>query len=52
MEGEVPTPIDLPPGCPFHPRCSHCMDRCKTERPHSRQIDRGWQSACHLNDTA
>jgi oligopeptide/dipeptide ABC transporter ATP-binding protein len=52
MDGEVPTPIDLPSGCPFHPRCSHCMDRCRTERPALRQIDRGWQSACHLNDTA
>ncbi len=52
MEGEVPTPIDLPPGCPFHPRCPHVMARCKTHRPALRQIRSGWKSACHLNDTA
>ncbi len=33
IEGEVPNPIDPPPGCPFHPRCPFAFDRCRTERP-------------------
>ena len=31
--GEVPNPIDPPPGCAFHPRCPHANQRCRTERP-------------------
>ncbi|MFA5538632.1 MAG: ABC transporter ATP-binding protein, partial [Gemmobacter sp.] len=33
VEGEIPNPIDPPPGCPFHPRCPLVMDRCKRETP-------------------
>ncbi len=33
MAGEVPSPIDPPEGCAFHPRCPLAFDRCKTERP-------------------
>ena len=50
-EGEVPTPIDLPSGCPFHPRCPHRMDRCTKERPTLKEISPGRWSACHLNET-
>ena len=32
VEGEVPNPIDPPPGCPFHPRCPFAFDRCRVER--------------------
>jgi len=49
LEGEVPTPIHLPPGCPFHPRCPQVMDRCKVDLPVLTEIRPGWQSACHLN---
>jgi oligopeptide/dipeptide ABC transporter ATP-binding protein len=49
LEGEVPTPIDLPPGCPFHPRCPHAMDRCRRQAPRLEAIEPGWTSACHLN---
>jgi peptide/nickel transport system ATP-binding protein len=41
--GEVPNPIDPPPGCPFHPRCPKAVERCKTEAP--AFID---DVACHL----
>jgi peptide/nickel transport system ATP-binding protein len=41
--GEVPNPIDPPPGCPFHPRCPKAIERCKTEVP--AFID---DVACHL----
>jgi peptide/nickel transport system ATP-binding protein len=33
VEGEVPNPVDPPPGCPFHPRCPFVNERCRTERP-------------------
>ncbi|MGD9123962.1 MAG: ATP-binding cassette domain-containing protein [Desulfarculaceae bacterium] len=51
-EGEVPTPIDLPSGCTFHPRCPHCMDRCLEQRPPFKEISPGRWSACFLNETA
>jgi peptide/nickel transport system ATP-binding protein len=33
VEGEIPNPIDPPPGCTFHPRCPFANDRCRAERP-------------------
>ena len=33
LEGEVPSPVNPPSGCPFHPRCSYCTDKCKKEIP-------------------
>lgn len=51
IKGELPSPIDPPPGCPFHPRCPHVMDRCKVERPLLKDINVGGRqhlSACHL----
>jgi len=33
LQGDVPSPINPPPGCTFNPRCSKCMDICKKERP-------------------
>lgn len=46
VAGEVPSPINPPSGCPFHPRCPHANDRCRRERP--EMIDRdGTRVACH-----
>jgi peptide/nickel transport system ATP-binding protein len=50
IKGEIPSPIDPPTGCHFHPRCPMAMDRCKTERPALREIAPGRMSACHLNE--
>jgi peptide/nickel transport system ATP-binding protein len=33
VEGEVPNPVDPPPGCAFHPRCPFANERCRGERP-------------------
>jgi peptide/nickel transport system ATP-binding protein len=33
VEGEIPNPVDPPPGCSFHPRCPFAFDRCRSERP-------------------
>jgi len=46
VAGEVPSPIDPPPGCPFHPRCPHANDRCRSERPRALPRE-GGQVACH-----
>jgi len=50
VSGEIPSPIDPPPGCHFHPRCPQAMARCSAERPALREIAPGRLSACHLND--
>ena len=44
--GEVPSPIDPPTGCTFHPRCPFADDRCRVERPAVLPID-GGSVACH-----
>jgi oligopeptide/dipeptide ABC transporter ATP-binding protein len=49
-EGEVPTPINLPTGCPFNPRCPQVMPRCRQDRPLLKEIGPGRWSACHLNE--
>jgi len=52
LEGEIPSPIDPPRGCHFHPRCPYAFARCREEVPQLREVAPGWMSACHLNDTA
>ncbi len=50
IAGELPSPLDPPPGCAFHPRCPHVFARCKIERPALKEVAPGHASACHLND--
>ena len=52
IKGEIPSPLNPPAGCHFHPRCPHAMPRCSTEVPPLRVIAPGRQSACHLNDSS
>ncbi|MFM9106180.1 MAG: ABC transporter ATP-binding protein [Chloroflexota bacterium] len=53
LRGEVPSPIDRPAGCPFHPRCPMARDICRTERPELRLAPAtGAWSACHFADEA
>lgn len=52
IKGEIPSPLDPPPGCHFHPRCPHATERCRTEQPALKEIAPGRISACHLNDDA
>jgi peptide/nickel transport system ATP-binding protein len=47
IPGLAPLLRDLPPGCPFHPRCSVASDRCRSEKPLLRGIG-GAEVACHL----
>lgn len=50
IKGEMPSPLDPPPGCHFHPRCPHAMPRCRIDQPRLREIAPLHFSACHLND--
>ena len=50
IRGELPSPLDPPTGCAFHPRCPYAMKRCEVERPLLQAInnDTRHRSACHL----
>jgi peptide/nickel transport system ATP-binding protein len=50
VKGEIPSPLNPPPGCHFHPRCPHAMEPCRQEPPAFRTIAPGHFSACYLND--
>lgn len=50
IKGELPSPLDPPTGCAFHPRCPQAMPRCSIERPMLKKIAINHISACHLND--
>ncbi len=48
LEGDVPSPIDPPPGCRFHTRCPIAVDVCSQERPEWRDVGAEHWVACHL----
>lgn len=50
IKGEIPSPVNPPKGCHFHPRCPLAFDRCRTERPPLVQVADGQEVACHLNE--
>jgi len=50
IEGEIPSSLDPPSGCHFHPRCPYAENRCCEEVPALREIGPDRLSACHLND--
>ena len=51
IEGDIPSPIDPPPGCAFHRRCPVALPRCATDRPTLRPASQGHLAACHLVET-
>jgi oligopeptide/dipeptide ABC transporter ATP-binding protein len=52
LTGDVPSPINPPPGCHFHTRCPYAMPRCRVEAPPLREVTQGHLAACHLHDGA
>ncbi|MGY5872306.1 MAG: ABC transporter ATP-binding protein [Candidatus Thorarchaeota archaeon] len=46
--GEIPSPINPPPGCRFHPRCPKAFDKCSVEEPELKDMGNGRSVACHL----
>ena len=49
VQGEVPSPLNPPPGCPFHPRCPQAMAVCREQVPAGRASGDGHWVACHLH---
>ncbi|MBQ0051312.1 MAG: ATP-binding cassette domain-containing protein [Treponema sp.] len=47
LEGEVPSPLNPPKGCPFSPRCRYCSEECKSTKPGVYEVE-GRKVACHL----
>lgn len=47
LGGDVPSPANPPQGCAFHPRCSHCREKCRTCMPPFRQVEENHWVACH-----
>ena len=48
LEGEIPSPINPPPGCRFNTRCRYAQERCRTEVPQWREMSSGHHVACHF----
>ncbi|MFP7472791.1 dipeptide ABC transporter ATP-binding protein [Niallia taxi] len=48
LKGDVPSPINPPKGCAFHPRCKHAMPECSSIKPQLKEVKPGHQVACHL----
>jgi oligopeptide/dipeptide ABC transporter ATP-binding protein len=53
LKGDVPSPVNPPSGCPFHPRCRYAVDVCKTDVPPLKRYRTGGHdhyASCHLID--
>ncbi|MCU0595794.1 MAG: ATP-binding cassette domain-containing protein [Desulfobacterota bacterium] len=48
LSGDVPSPVDPPQGCRFHPRCGYAQDRCRSEEPEHRALGPDHFVSCHL----
>jgi len=51
LKGDLPSPLDPPTGCPFHPRCGQAMPVCRERRPELRDVAPGQSAACHLHNS-
>jgi oligopeptide/dipeptide ABC transporter ATP-binding protein len=47
LSGDVPSPVNPPQGCRFHPRCAFTVDRCRNEEPPLEEVEMGHKAACH-----
>ena len=50
LQGEIPSPLNPPPGCPFHTRCPMARDICRTEAPALKPVGDDHLAACHFSD--
>jgi len=50
LSGDVPSPLNPPSGCHFHPRCPQVMERCRATEPKTIQLSDGHLVNCHLYD--
>ena len=47
LPGEIPSPLDIPSGCPFQNRCVHCQELCKQKKPNFQEVEPNHFVACH-----
>ena len=47
LPGDIPSPLNIPAGCPFQNRCLHCQDLCKQKKPEFRELEQNHFIACH-----
>lgn len=52
IKGEIPSPLNPPSGCHFHPRCPYAMPICREQAPVLKEVGAQHLSACHLNDVS
>ena len=50
LPGEIPSPVNPPAGCPFHPRCAYAEPLCREQRPELQPVASGHLAACHFSD--
>lgn len=50
LSGDVPSPVNLPTGCSFAPRCPYATERCRAEKPELQEIAPGHMAACHRTE--
>jgi oligopeptide/dipeptide ABC transporter ATP-binding protein len=50
--GDVPSPVNMPSGCRYHPRCQYAESVCRDQEPPLRELDGGHQVACHFPGVA
>ena len=50
LTGDLPSPLNPPSGCPFHPRCAHAMPVCRERRPELKDVAADQSAACHLHN--
>jgi len=50
LEGDVPSPVNPPPGCHFHPRCRYAIETCRTQAPTYRDLGEEHFVACHRSE--
>jgi len=48
LRGEIPDPVNVPPGCRFHPRCSYAIDVCREAEPEMVEVEKDHFVACHV----
>lgn len=48
LQGDIPSPLDMPKGCPFSSRCPKCVDVCREKKPELKKIGERHFAACHL----
>ena len=50
LSGDIPSPLDAPPGCPFHTRCPYATESCSASMPEFKEVSAGHFVACHRVD--